>query len=111
MTKRIPKDLRSTGRRRARKALFDSGITFECAHCGAVPQVMPKDFPRKNPPPLGRSSKTCTRLEAQHKNKDMSDNDVGNLEFLCPSCHKNADKVTAKGVSTVQDQFGASSLL
>jgi hypothetical protein len=34
------------------------------------------------------------------------DIDPVNLEWLCPSCHKEIDSTTKKGVSTLNDEFG-----
>jgi hypothetical protein len=45
-------------------------------------------------------------LEANHINKILSDLDPVNLEWLCKSCHKYADSATAKGVSSVGDEYG-----
>lgn len=47
-------------------------------------------------------------LQAQHINKVWSDLDPVNLEWLCPSCHKEEDQQTAPGVSLVEDEFGYS---
>jgi hypothetical protein len=54
--------------------------------------------------PVGE--RTISKLEANHKNKNIMDNDPQNLEWLCPSCHKIEDSKTSKGVSKFQDEFG-----
>lgn len=45
-------------------------------------------------------------LQANHKNKILSDIDPANLEWLCASCHKNVDQKTEKGVSLYGDEWG-----
>lgn len=89
------KDLRSTGRKRARvvllKAVADGMIRFECNRCQWCPEG---ELTRSN------------NLDANHINKNLEDIDLANLEWLCRSCHKLADSVSAKGVSTIKDEFG-----
>lgn len=45
-------------------------------------------------------------LQANHKNKVLSDIDPANLEWLCASCHKEKDSKTEVGVSIKGDEFG-----
>lgn len=45
-------------------------------------------------------------LQANHKNKVLSDIDPANLEWLCPSCHKEKDAKTEVGVSIKGDEWG-----
>lgn len=46
-------------------------------------------------------------LQVNHINKIIADCDPANLEYLCPSCHKEEDSQTAKGVNPLgPDQFG-----
>jgi hypothetical protein len=45
-------------------------------------------------------------LQANHINKNIMDNDPANLEWLCPSCHREKDNRTAKGVSVIENEFG-----
>ena len=54
--------------------------------------------------PVGE--RTLSKLEANHKNKNIMDNDPQNLEWLCPRDHKLEDSKTEKGVSKIQDEFG-----
>ena len=101
-----PVDLRSTGRKRARRVLFkevDVGNrTFACEcnrecvhHLGSVCGYTPTGE-------LNRSN----NLDVNHINKNLADVDPANLEFLCRKCHLNADRATAKGVSAIKDEFG-----
>ena len=76
-----PKDARSTGRRRGRAALEKSGRPYECAKCGWSPNAQSR-------------SET---LDVNHKNKNILDNDLVNLEWLCRKCHKKEDLKTKKG--------------
>lgn len=45
-------------------------------------------------------------LQANHINKNIMDNDPYNLQYLCPSCHKEKDQQTEKGISLVDNEFG-----
>lgn len=45
-------------------------------------------------------------LQANHKNKMLSDIDLANGEWLCPSCHKEEDQQTDVGVSKEGDEYG-----
>ena len=93
---KTPKDPRSTGRKRGRQVLFKSGDRYTCKHCGASPKTLPPDAPR--------SFENFVfgildySLQVNHINKNILDNDKVNLQWLCAPCHKNADKVTVKGV-------------
>lgn len=97
MKKREPKDPRATWRRRARLVLERSGRPYWCAVCERSPTN--KDAP-------GGCWPGMATLEANHKNKVLSDIDLVNLEWLCKSCHKLADMVTKPGVSPKGDEHG-----
>lgn len=88
------KDWRSTGRKRARavlQKLVDSGDReYCCAKCGWTPDIQ------------SRSSS----LDVNHINKDVTDVDPVNLEYLCRPHHYEADRATAKGISTVEEDYG-----
>lgn len=107
---KIPKDPRSTGRKRGRLTLMRRGVPFWCNNCGRSPKVFPSTYPKE----LRRLTKLADEddrydyifLEANHINKNILDNDPINLEWLCKSCHKQADLKTEKGVSTLDDEFG-----
>lgn len=104
--KGIPKDPRSTQRRRARSALFKARVPYWCNDCGHGPKILPKDFPvgKIELPP--RSLRDKNQLQANHINKDIMDCDLVNLEWLCPSCHRIKDNMTGKGVSIKTDEWG-----
>jgi hypothetical protein len=107
VTAKAPKDPRSTQRKRARKILTATGRPLVCGidsngiiadyACGRSPVLV--DAPGGFYPGIGT-------LQANHKNKNIMDNDPANLEWLCASCHKEIDSTTAKGVSTINDEFG-----
>lgn len=94
---KIPKDARSTGRKRGRKALFNVGREYSCecvedhewhdGRCGYSPK---------------EQSRSDT-LDVNHKNKNVLDNDPVNLEWLCRRCHKEIDSRTAKGVARKEE--------
>lgn len=94
---KIPKDPRSTGRKRGRAVLERTGRPYWCRRCGRSPT-------EKNAP--GGLHPAMSPLQVQHKNKNVLDNDPANLEWLCASCHKIEDSKTAKGVSTIENEFG-----
>lgn len=101
----VPKDPRSTQRKRARKILFNIGRDYICIDCECSPVELPRDAPRHlRLAPLDK--RTVGSLQADHENKNILDNDAANLNWRCPSCHKLSDKRTAKGVSTKEDEFG-----
>lgn len=98
-------DWRSTGRRRARKELFKSHISFECADCGKTTKEPPKDAPRWFEEIWPETLRVLAKLEANHTTKDVTVNDVAFLEWLCPSCHKKKDSQTGVGESTVTESY------
>lgn len=102
-----PKDERSTYRRRGRKALFDAGVPFVCGgnsntdefNCGRSPTVLPNDAPKDlKLAPIEKQVEGLV-LQVNHINKNIADNDLVNLEWLCPSDHAKKDRQTEKGVS------------
>ena len=92
------KDKRSTGRKRGRAVLVKLTLAGErsyvCADCGLIPEKGVEE-----------SSRTGG-LDCNHKNKNIMDCDPENLQWLCRVCHYKADRATAKGVSSVDDEFG-----
>lgn len=102
-----PKDPRSTQRKRARDVLNRTGRKYFCGSrsdgstspdgCGRSPTL--GDAP-------GGTYPGMATLQANHINKNIMDNDPANLEWLCPSCHREKDNRTAKGVSVIENEFG-----
>lgn len=99
--KEEPLDARSTGRKRARKVLFESGRPFICAGCDWVPEGVSPKGEILDPVKLTRSN----NLDANHINKNILDNDPANLEWLCRTCHREKDRATDKGVPPVEDDL------
>ena len=104
-------DWRSTGRRKARRALFRAGIEFKCVGytnesgvhmpCGKTTTEPPKDAPR-NFDELWPSEKRVLSpqaLQADHETKDLTVNDIEDLNWRCSSCHKLQDQQTEVGVT------------
>lgn len=105
---KVPKDPRSTQRKRARKVLFRTGRPYRCEEegCGRSPITgLPADAPRHlELAPV--ADRTLKELQANHINKNIMDNDPVNLEWMCPLHHKRKDLKTVKGVSMIEDEQG-----
>jgi len=105
------KDVRSTGRRRARKTLFEAYVPFKCAgydspvghvDCGKTSMEPPKDAPSWFEEIWPEENRVLTSsLQADHVTKDLTINEVEFLEWRCVSCHKMQDKQTAVGESQI----------
>lgn len=104
------KDWRSTGRRIARRTLYTNRVPYECEGykkptgeietCGKSTIHPPKDAHRyfNEIWPVGNRV-LSSQLEADHKDKDYTNNSLDNLAWRCSSHHKLADRQTAKGVA------------
>ncbi|MDX2647789.1 HNH endonuclease signature motif containing protein [Streptomyces sp. PA03-1a] len=81
-----------TGRRMLHRALQEKGVPYECGACGTGPAWQ---------------GLTIT-LEIDHVNGDRLDNRIGNLRYLCPSCHSQTAGFAGRAVSgTVPAQVGS----
>jgi len=104
-------DPRSTGRRRARKELYESYMPFKCAGytkdgitvaCGKTSVIPPKDAPSWFDEIWPEENRVLHHsLQADHESKDMEANDINSLNWRCASCHAIQDRQTEKGVSSV----------
>jgi hypothetical protein len=99
-------DWRSTGRRRARRMLFEARIDFSCVGCNATTKVPPKDAPSWFNDIWPEENRTASQLQADHTTKDVTMNDIDDLCWRCPSCHKIADMATSKGIGQEADPHG-----
>jgi rubredoxin len=111
MTSSVPKDIRSTGRKRARAKLFKIKRLYVCAVCGVStnlrPPEAPNDFEDFWPNELETGLPAIPHaLHANHINKNLLDVDPVNLEWLCPKCHKNKDLQSGVGESVLDNEFG-----
>ena len=107
------KDIRSTGRRRARRSLFRSRRDFICEgyedendilhSCGKTVKEPPKDAPSFFEDIWPEENRVLSQLQADHMDKDLENNSEQNLAWRCPSCHKLSDQQTAKGESTLKE--------
>ena len=105
------KDPRSTGRRRARKELYDNYVPFMCVgynkpdgstvECGKTSIIPPKDAPSHFEEIWPTENRVLTNsLQADHETKDVESNDIQHLNWRCSSCHKFQDSLTAAGEAT-----------
>lgn len=106
-------DERSTGRKRGRKALFESGREFKCVGvpeknivCGKTTAKPPPDAPRNFEDMWPEELRVLSQLQVDHENKEWMDNDPANLEWRCASCHRIHDNMSGVGESTVADLSG-----
>ena len=100
-------DWRSTGRRIGRRALYAAHVDYECDTCKRTTIEPPKDAPKwfEDIWPVERRELE-SQLQVQHMEKDPSINDLAFIKWLCPSCHKNEDLTTEKGVAVESLDFG-----
>jgi hypothetical protein len=111
MTSSVPKDIRSTGRKRARAVLFKTKRLYACAICNVTTSLRPPEAPIDFEEFWPTSFETLVpdiphALHANHINKNLLDVDPANLEWLCPKCHKKKDLQTSVGESTIDNEFG-----
>lgn len=102
-------DWRSTGRRKARRELYNSYVPFKCADCGKTSKSPPKDAPPWFEEIWPEENRVLDySLQADHESKDLTLNDISQLNWRCAPCHKLRDNQTEKGKSTVEanDYFG-----
>lgn len=99
-------DWRSTGRRKARRELYNSRNPFKCVDCGVTTKEPPKDAPSffEEIWPEERRELDYS-LQADHETKDYQVNDLEHLNWRCQPCHKLHDSQTSVGESTVENKF------
>lgn len=92
------KDWRSTGRRKARRALYHAYVPYACVDCGVTSNEAPKDAPSWFDEIWPEERRELDYpLQADHESKDYENNEVEYLNWRCNPCHKKADRQSAKG--------------
>jgi len=96
------KDWRSTGRRKARRALFDARVPYACADCGVTSKEPPKELTDKQKLFFDEIWPEENRildypLQADHESKDYQNNELEYINWRCSPCHRKADSKTGKG--------------
>jgi len=105
-------DWRSTGRRKARRALYNAYIPYKCVgyllpdgsrfNCGKTTIEPPKDAPHHFDEIWPEKNRVLTvQLEADHETKDFKNNELDYVNWKCKSCHRFDDNRTEKGVPQV----------
>ncbi len=101
------KDWRSTGRRKARRELYSNYVEYSCVGlgketCGKTSKEPPKDAPAHFEEIWPEENRVLDYpLQADHEDKDVTNNDLSNLNWRCAYHHKMSDKRTGKGEATV----------
>ena len=111
------KDWRSTGRRKARRSLFNARAEFKCVGytdsqnnhhgCGKTTIEPPKDAPNFFDEiwPQENRVLSSVALQADHETKDLQNNAIEDLNWRCASCHKLQDQQTSTGVAQNADKI------
>lgn len=91
-------DWRSTGRRKARRALYAAFVPYKCVHCGKTSKEPPKDAPHHFEEIWPEENRVLDyQLQADHESKDYENNELDYINWKCQPCHKADDKQSAKG--------------
>ena len=99
-------DWRSTGRRKARRSLFNAQVPYKCVDCHKTSLVPPKDAPPWFEDLWPEENRVLSYpLQADHESKDLTNNDPQFLNWRCAPCHKKRDSQTDKGESTVIEDY------
>jgi hypothetical protein len=101
------KDIRSTGRRKGRRALYYARVPFKCVGslitpvCGKTNKYPPKDAPAFFDEIWPEENRVLEDglhgLQVDHERKDLMNNEIEHLNWRCPKCHKEADMKTETG--------------
>jgi hypothetical protein len=105
-------DWRSTGRRIGRRELYKARVPYKCVgyrledgsrfKCGKTSKEPPKDAPHWfNDIWPSHNRVLDSQLQVDHETKNVRNNDIEDLNWKCPSCHRLDDQQTEKGVAQV----------
>ena len=94
------KDWRSTGRRKARRVLYNAYVPYKCVHCGKTTIEPPKDAPKHFDDIWPTEARVLIdQLQADHESKDYQNNELDYINWKCRKCHRADDRKTEKGVA------------
>ena len=91
------KDWRSTGRRKARRALYAGYVPYKCVHCGKTSKEPPKDAPHHFEEIWPEENRVLDyQLQADHESKDYENNELDYINWKCAPCHQKDDRAVPK---------------
>jgi hypothetical protein len=109
-------DWRSTGRRKARRSLYNAYVPYACVGylqddgtrftCNKTTIQPPKDAPKWFEEIWPEELRVLeVQLEADHESKDYTNNELDYVNWKCKSCHRLDDSRTEKGVPQKTENY------